>query len=201
MQNNKTFYQILMAVILVLAITVGTYAALKYMGSKETAEPTVNSPEQVVNDFYGMWINHEGNPMMDRVYQNNSLVTPALSQRIDEIIAGFDMGGYDPVLCAQDIPQSFTVESVELTGNQASVLLSLDFYGFPRPVLVSLINNGSWKLDNISCIEESEVVDGPETGYTICVDKCGDGVCDEMVCMGEGCPCPETAESCPADCR
>jgi hypothetical protein len=34
----------------------------------------------------------------------------------------------------------------------------------------------------------------------ICVDMCGDGVCQEIVCMGEGCPCPETAQNCPADC-
>jgi len=34
----------------------------------------------------------------------------------------------------------------------------------------------------------------------ICVDRCGDGVCHEIVCLGQGCPCPETPESCPADC-
>lgn len=36
---------------------------------------------------------------------------------------------------------------------------------------------------------------------SLCVDKCGDGVCQEMVCMGEGCPCAETREFCPADCK
>ncbi|MDA3802878.1 MAG: hypothetical protein PF488_03205 [Patescibacteria group bacterium] len=34
----------------------------------------------------------------------------------------------------------------------------------------------------------------------LCVDNCGNGICEEIVCMGEGCPCPETAESCPEDC-
>ena len=29
---------------------------------------------------------------------------------------------------------------------------------------------------------------------------CGDGVCDEVVCLGEGCPCAETSESCAVDC-
>lgn len=33
-----------------------------------------------------------------------------------------------------------------------------------------------------------------------CVDMCGDGVCQEVVCSAEGCPCPETAQSCPEDC-
>ncbi len=35
---------------------------------------------------------------------------------------------------------------------------------------------------------------------SLCVDECGDGNCDEVVCLGEGCPCAETIESCPQDC-
>ena len=34
----------------------------------------------------------------------------------------------------------------------------------------------------------------------LCVDKCGDGVCAEIVCMAEGCPCAESSESCAKDC-
>lgn len=33
-----------------------------------------------------------------------------------------------------------------------------------------------------------------------CKDLCGDGICQEIVCMALGCPCPESVESCPADC-
>lgn len=40
----------------------------------------------------------------------------------------------------------------------------------------------------------------PVNGNGFCKDHCGDGVCQEMVCMAEGCPCAETAESCPQDC-
>lgn len=35
---------------------------------------------------------------------------------------------------------------------------------------------------------------------SLCKDLCGNGTCEEMVCMGSGCPCPETAVSCPKDC-
>lgn len=35
----------------------------------------------------------------------------------------------------------------------------------------------------------------------ICRDQCGDGVCQEIVCMGEGCPCSENRSSCPKDCK
>jgi len=35
----------------------------------------------------------------------------------------------------------------------------------------------------------------------VCRDLCGDGVCQAVVCMAVGCPCPETKENCPQDCR
>ncbi len=34
-----------------------------------------------------------------------------------------------------------------------------------------------------------------------CKDLCGDSTCQEIVCMGQGCPCPESAQSCPEDCK
>jgi len=34
-----------------------------------------------------------------------------------------------------------------------------------------------------------------------CKNVCGDGVCQEFVCMASGCPCPETWENCPQDCK
>jgi uncharacterized membrane protein YkoI len=34
-----------------------------------------------------------------------------------------------------------------------------------------------------------------------CKDLCGDGICQEVVCMAIGCPCPETPTSCPQDCN
>jgi hypothetical protein len=34
-----------------------------------------------------------------------------------------------------------------------------------------------------------------------CKDLCGDGICQEVVCMALGCPCPETPKTCPQDCK
>lgn len=41
---------------------------------------------------------------------------------------------------------------------------------------------------------------GPAPEAT-CKDECGNGTCEEVVCMAVGCPCAETKESCPADCE
>ena len=34
-----------------------------------------------------------------------------------------------------------------------------------------------------------------------CKDLCGNGRCEEMVCMAVGCPCAESHASCPTDCK
>lgn len=39
-----------------------------------------------------------------------------------------------------------------------------------------------------------------EQAQPICKNLCGDGACQEIVCLGSGCPCAESAASCPDDC-
>lgn len=39
------------------------------------------------------------------------------------------------------------------------------------------------------------------TPKPLCVNQCGNGTCEEMVCLGEKCPCPENPDICPQDCK
>lgn len=41
----------------------------------------------------------------------------------------------------------------------------------------------------------------PSGAVPLCEDLCGDGICQEVVCLAGGCPCAETAATCPADCQ
>jgi hypothetical protein len=41
----------------------------------------------------------------------------------------------------------------------------------------------------------------PCPGEETCENLCGDGTCQEIVCMAVGYPCAETKDSCPSDCR
>lgn len=43
------------------------------------------------------------------------------------------------------------------------------------------------------------ISDNSTTG--ICIDHCGDGECQEVVCLGSNCPCSETIDNCPEDCK
>ncbi len=38
-------------------------------------------------------------------------------------------------------------------------------------------------------------------GTSGCTDNCGNGLCEEMVCLALGCPCGESNDSCPEDCH
>ncbi|MBX7144657.1 MAG: hypothetical protein K1X79_09420 [Oligoflexia bacterium] len=52
-----------------------------------------------------------------------------------------------------------------------------------------------------ACVSEGGIIFRREGSIQpICVDRCGDGTCEEIVCAGSGCPCPETNASCPKDC-
>lgn len=51
---------------------------------------------------------------------------------------------------------------------------------------------------NLLVVELSEAQTEPVV--EMCIDQCGDGVCNEIVCLGTNCPCAETPTSCPADC-
>jgi len=47
----------------------------------------------------------------------------------------------------------------------------------------------------------TEVIIKPEPVDGVCKNECGDGQCQEIVCMAIGCPCAETADTCPDDCK
>jgi cbb3-type cytochrome oxidase subunit 3 len=62
-------------------------------------------------------------------------------------------------------------------------------------------SNNEVKINSFELIPDGSTVErSGNNDVDICVDMCGDGTCQEVVCMGEGCPCAETAQSCPADC-
>jgi len=46
--------------------------------------------------------------------------------------------------------------------------------------------------------EEKEKTTPPQGA---CENLCGDGICQEIVCMALDCPCPESPKTCPQDCK
>ena len=54
--------------------------------------------------------------------------------------------------------------------------------------------NGQTFIEKISDEERKR------SNQPICVNQCGDSKCAEIVCLGTGCPCAESKETCPEDC-
>jgi len=58
-----------------------------------------------------------------------------------------------------------------------------------------IANQFEIKCINYTCMQVKKT-----TKY-FCKDLCGDGICQEIVCLAEGCPCAENKNTCPNDCK
>ncbi len=114
-------------------------------------------PEDTVEAFYQWYTSYSGNVVVDEAYRDNEYLTPDVVQKVDDIVASFTHGGYDPFLCAQDIPQAFEVGTATVDGDEATVTA----HGVWNPdteyvnrndILVKLVKvNGAWKISDLSC--------------------------------------------------
>jgi hypothetical protein len=122
------------------------------------------SPQQVTENFYNWYLEAIGdrsdgsftNPLVTGLYQQSDYLTANFVASIDEVVAGFDQGGFDPILQAQDIPERIDVQEPSLKDMTATVVV-LRYWGGnpdPTPMTVHLIQeNGRWLIDNVTALE------------------------------------------------
>jgi hypothetical protein len=110
----------------------------------------------VVAGYY-TWHLGSGNVLVSKAYRSNAYLSPSFVRKVDEIIASFSRGGYDPFLCAQDIPRDMRLDPVQISGDEARV----GVHGVWNPgtqyeqlndILVVLQRQrGRWKIVDIQC--------------------------------------------------
>ncbi len=129
-------------------------------GSQQSGE---FGPLEVTNAFYSWYLAYPGNPLADRAYRSYPNLTPGFVQKVDSIVGASQGGGYDPILCAQDKPERFTAELVNLQPPQALVGVRTSFPGHGFQVA---LNNpsGIWKISDVTCANTS--VDLSVTTFT-----------------------------------
>jgi hypothetical protein len=152
--ENKNFTKIALTVILASAAIVGSGYA--YNGYNKA-----NDPLEITSDFYQEWINYEANPLADKLYQDNSALSSDMEEKIESMVKGFDKGGYDPVLLAQDKPESIEMETTRVSDKVALVTVTETFGGTQKEIKVDLIKNGSgWQINDIrdDYLSESRVL-------------------------------------------
>lgn len=108
----------------------------------------------------------------------------------DCINAGYSVMESYPRQCRDSLNRTF-VEEVEV------IACDRDTKNCGNGVYVGRNVNNNCEF--FACPNEGQVVD-IGTSKPMCENTCGNNVCDEIVCFGEGCPCAETPQSCPSDC-
>jgi hypothetical protein len=112
------------------------------------------SPQEVVTKFYRWYIGYPGNPLVDREYRESPYLAESFIQEVDGVLSG-DFRA-DPILLAQDIPERFSVDKAEISGEQASVIVSLYWGGNPTPnerrVDLELVDR-EWRITDVSMFE------------------------------------------------
>jgi hypothetical protein len=123
------------------------------------AAPSTNGPEEIVEDFYRWYIGYPGNPLAEGAYRDSEALTDDLVQDVEEIIASFDQGAYDPFLCAQDLPGSFTIDIARVSGDEATVILheiwnpGTEFESTTDVTIELLKADNLWLIDEVLCVD------------------------------------------------
>jgi len=165
MKNNEKGFSLIPIVLLSLVLAGGVLFAFNYIIRNEkplgVSEPTatpspveVKSPQEIVEEFYTWYVSYEGNPLTDEAYVSSPYLTSGFKKDIEQTLGSFDRGGADPILCAQDIPQSFEVGKASVSGNSATVDVEQTFGTGKRLLPVELKKiEGSWLIFDVKCTE------------------------------------------------
>ncbi len=111
------------------------------------------TPDAVVMAFYNWYLDYAAasNPLVDKAYHDSPYLTADFANHVDEIIAGFDRGGYDPFLCAQDIPDYIMPQSFIMNGPTPSILVQTSFDHHFFTVDLRQMDGDIWQISNVTC--------------------------------------------------
>ncbi|MFP3853423.1 MAG: DUF3828 domain-containing protein [Anaerolineales bacterium] len=116
------------------------------------------SPRETVEGFYENYLAFPANVMARRAYRDHPKLAPYLQaewiEQVDEILEGFEFGGYDPFLCAQDIPHRLSILDISQKNTTARARLQAEFAsGSTAPAFEIQLEqaNGTWLISNIVC--------------------------------------------------
>ena len=155
MNNTKRLAWIIIIGIIILASAMITFPiVMAYSGYKnfqdnqETNSEILREPEEIVEVFYNGYLVYDGNPLVDKTYQNNNLLTDVFKAYLDE----FSKEGmlYDPILCAQDRPERVIAGKAEISDGTATVPMLSNFAEHSFKVELHQVG-GAWKINMVIC--------------------------------------------------
>jgi len=157
--TSKNILTVGLTVVIASAIIVGGAYAVKNWQDRP-------GPGETVLKFYEDWVKYEGNPLADKIYRDHVAVSSEYAEKVDRILASFDKGGYDPILCAQDKPESIEIEDIAEKDGSASVVMMANFYGTEKKLDINMkFAEGKWQITNIICPDSGASDSGETVGW------------------------------------
>ncbi len=150
MKANLGFLFVVGAILALVLGACGNTASISEAATQRPAEAeSTRSPAEIVDGFYDWYLTYEGNVLVDRAYQTREELEAEFISNIDALLDSFEKGGYDPFLCAQDIPETLEIESLKVTDNTAEATMSSSF---GHHFLIALRQGDSgWQIAEIKC--------------------------------------------------
>ena len=155
MNNTKRLAWIIILGIIILASAMITFPiVMAYSGYKnfqenqETNSEILREPEEIVEVFYNGYLVYDGNPLVDKTYQNNNLLTDMFITYLDDFSAEGMI--YDPILCAQDRPERVITGKAEISDGTATVPMLSNFAEHSFKVELHRVD-GAWKINMVIC--------------------------------------------------
>lgn len=142
----------------------GLVLAGNYAVRNVTVETSFSGPDAVVDSFYSWYLDNVGydaesgtfrNPLVERAYAGREELSRAFVAEVDALLSSFEEGasGYDPFLCAQDIPTKVSVTTTEVVEDTAEVTVETSFSNHNLRVLLETVD-GEWLISDIECVFE-----------------------------------------------
>lgn len=144
--NAKNIISIFLTVLIASTVIVGGAYAVKHKWYDQ------KDPGLVVLNFYEQWVEYEGNPVSDRIYQDHPAISSEFSEELDRLLDSFEGGAFDPVLCAQEKPSSVKIKDIKEIGDRAQLTLTADFFGVEKDLNINLEKTDrTWWITDITC--------------------------------------------------
>jgi hypothetical protein len=109
-----------------------------------------HDPADVVAEFYTWYLSYQGNVQADRAYQDHPLISSEFSETVDARLDGFDKGGYDLFLCAQDRLSEIELGDATMSGDTASIPVTSNLQGHGFTVELTATDSG-WLISEVDC--------------------------------------------------
>jgi hypothetical protein len=127
------------------------------IGTKPNGESSSINPESQVQEFYSWYLDQFTansaafrSPLADHVYRHSEYLTTGLIYRIDELLDGFSAVGYDPFLCAREIPSKIHVDGFLIDNNTAGVVVHTNYLEHTFSLELKL-EDSRWLIDDVIC--------------------------------------------------